>query len=269
MALAMGVILLTSPTTSHAYKTLGAYKYCDGPCPGSTNNTNTGNNTGNGNNFNPNVLDKNGAPTIYSTNPEEVFTNDNTKTITIYGTGFKPESIARWNSQDRPTTFVSANELRIRLDEGDTKTPGKYLITVVNPDSEGGKFSNPKIVNVKEGKSTGAVKGTTTTTKPQTTKTNAVVKKTTTTTNNNAVVKKEEPKKVAVAENTNCLATTTNGGGDSNGKFTASAVNGGNGFMPTSFVGWLMLFVLIFLSVLLFRKLWVTDRDINQPLKHA
>ena len=259
-----------SPTTTEAYTAKGSYRYCDGVCSGS-NSTNTTGNTNTSSNFNPNVLDKNTVPTIYSTNPEEAYTGDNLKTITIYGTGFKPDSIARWNSQDRPTTFVSANQLKIRLDAVDTKTPGKYMVTVVNPSPEGGKFSNPKVVTLLEGK-TGTVLGSSTQTKASgttkgayTTKTNTVTKKTPVKT----VAKKEEPKKVAVAENTNCLASATTNDNDSNTNLTANASNSVKSFMPNSFLGWLMLFVLIFLGVLIFRRLWVTDREVNQPLKHA
>lgn len=266
--LAFGFLVFSaflSPTTAEAYLTLGAYTYCDGPCNGTSTINTTGNNTNNNSNFNPNVLDKNKVPTIYSINPEEAYTGDDIKTITIYGTGFKPDSIARFNSQDRPTTFVSANQLKMRLDSGDTKTPGKYIVTVVNPSTEGGVFSNPKIITLLEGK-TGTVKSATTT-KASTTKTanTTVAKKTPAKT----VVKKEEPKKVAVAENTNCLASATTNDNDSNTKLTASVSSSVKGFMPDSFLGWLMLFVLVFLGVLLFRKLWVTEREINQPLKHA
>lgn len=267
--LAFGFLVFSaflSPTPAEAYLTLGAYTYCDGPCNGTSTINTTGNNTNNNSNFNPNVLDKNKVPTIYSINPEEAYTGDDIKTITIYGTGFKPDSIARFNSQDRPTTFVSANQLKMRLDSGDTKTPGKYIVTVVNPSTEGGVFSNPKIITLLEGK-TGTVKSATTTKVTSTTKTTntTVVKKTPAKT----VVKKEEPKKVAVAENTNCLASATTNDNDSNTKLTASASSSVEGFMPDSFLGWLMLFVLVFLGVLLFRKLWVTEREINQPLKHA
>ncbi len=266
--LAFGFLVFSaflSPTAAEAYLTLGAYTYCDGPCNGTSTINTTGNNTNNNSNFNPNVLDKNKVPTIYSINPEEAYTGDDIKTITIYGTGFKPDSIARFNSQDRPTTFVSANQLKMRLDSGDTKTPGKYIVTVVNPSTEGGVFSNPKIITLLEGK-TGTVKSATTT-KASTTKTanTTVAKKTPAKT----VVKKEEPKKVAVAENTNCLASATTNDNDSNTKLTASVSSSVKGFMPDSFLGWLMLFVLVFLGVLLFRKLWVTEREINQPLKHA
>lgn len=267
LALILMVFMAYPLTDAKAYTAKGSYTYCDGTCTGNT-NTNTAGNTNTSTNFNPNVLDKNTNPTIYSVSPEEAYTGDNLKTITIYGTGFKPDSIARWNSQDRPTTFVSANQLKMRLDDTDTKTEGKYIVTVVNPNPQGGVFSNPKIVTILPGKG-GVVKSATTTTKAAGTTLGAYTTKKTTPTK--TVVKKEEPKKVAVAENTNCLASaTTNIDNDSsNTKLTASAGNSVKSFMPNSFLGWLMLFVLVFLGVLLFRKLWVTDREMNQPLKHA
>ena len=54
-----------------------------------------------------------------------------------------------------------------------------------------------------------------------------------------------------------------------NSNLAANAIFGDNGFMPKSFVQWLMLLVLIFLAVLLFRKTYRKDEKYKEtPLKH-
>lgn len=256
-----------SPISANAYVTKGAYTYCDGPCSGNGNDYyNNGYNNGNGN-FNPNVLDKNSVPTVYRTDPEEAGTNDNLKSITIYGTGFKPDSIARWNSVDRPTTFVNANKLIIRLDPEDTATAGKYQVSVVNPSPEGGRFSNQKVVNVIKGKVLGTVAGASTKASGTTsggytmnangTK-NTTVAKSTTTKSTTKVASKEDTKAKVAAANEKLK-----------GNLAAAVINGDNSMMPNSVIEWLVLFALILFSVLLFRKLWLTPADHAKPLKHA
>lgn len=265
--------MLFSPISAKAYVTQGAYIYCDGPClaNGTLNDYNNNYNNGNGN-FNPNVLDKNSIPTIYYTNPEEVGSEDGTKTITIFGTGFKPDSIARWNSVDRPTTFVSANKLIIRLDPEDTATPGKYQVSVVNPSVDGGKFSNQKVVNVVKGKVNslvGSVAGASTKSNGSNTTSggytqngsSSSVKKTTT------VKSTAKATTTKVASNTGSKVSTATE--KLNKNLVAGVINGDNSMMPNSVIEWLVLFALILFSVLLFRKLWLTPADHAKPLKHA
>lgn len=258
-----------SPISANAYVTKGAYTYCDGPCSGNGNDYyNNGYNNGNGN-FNPNVLDKNSVPTVYRTDPEEAGTSDNLKSITIYGTGFKPDSIARWNSVDRPTTFINANKLVIRLDPEDTATPGKYQVSVVNPSPEGGRFSNQKVVNVIKGKVLGTVAGASTSTKAAGTTSgsytmNANSNKTTakaTTSTAKTTASQNTAKKVASA--------TTNASEKLKSNLAGAVINGDNSYVPNSIIEWLVVFALILFSVILFRKLWLTPADHAKPLKHA
>ena len=259
-----------SPISTNAYTSNGAYTYCDGVCLGDNDYINSNYVNGNGNgNFNPNVLDKNSVPTVYRTDPEEAGTNDNLKSITIYGTGFKPDSIARWNSVDRPTTFVNANKLIIRLDPEDTATAGKYQVSVVNPSPEGGRFSNQKVVNVIKGKVLGTVAGASTNTKASGTTSggytmnangtkNTTVAKSTTTKSTTKVESKGDAKTKVAAANEKLK-----------GNLAAAVINGDNSMMPNSVIEWLVLFALILFSVLLFRKLWLTPADHAKPLKHA
>jgi hypothetical protein len=59
-------------------------------------------------------------------------------TISIFGAGFVEDSQARWNGQDRPTSFVSATELRMAVSGADIVTPGPNSVDVVNPEPGGG-----------------------------------------------------------------------------------------------------------------------------------
>lgn len=265
-------IIALSPISANAYLTKGAYTYCDGPCIGNG-NTYYNDGYGNGNdNFNPNVLDKNSVPTVYRTDPEEIGTSDGAKSITIYGTGFKPDSIARWNSVDRPTTFISANKLIMRLDPEDTATPGKYQVSVVNPSPEGGRFSNQKVVNVIKGKVLGAVAGANTaiskgsgstsggyTMNASSAKSTTTAKATTSTVKTTA--SQSTAKKVASA--------TTNASEKIKSNLAGAVINGDNSYVPNSIIEWLVVFALILFSVILFRKLWLTPADHAKPLKHA
>jgi hypothetical protein len=59
-------------------------------------------------------------------------------TLTVNGTGFVPSSKIRWNSIDRPTTFVSATQLRTALSAGDVATVGIAQVSVASPAPGGG-----------------------------------------------------------------------------------------------------------------------------------
>lgn len=62
-------------------------------------------------------------------------------TLTVSGTGFIGASIVRWNGSDRPTTFISANELRASIAAADLTTAASRTVTVFNP-APGGGTSN-------------------------------------------------------------------------------------------------------------------------------
>lgn len=233
---ALNVIFL-SPTNTQAYTTQGAYIYCDGCTNSNSNNSN--------NNSSVNT------PVLHSLAPTNTTINSATKTVTILGEGFRPDSIARWNSFDRPTSYVNSRKLIMELNPTDLKTEGQYLVTVVNPSPDGGKFSNPKVFTVN--KNGGAVAGTST---------NA--------NNNKSSTKNTTVKTIGAEIDTDSSVNTTTSSMDSdNSNLGANASSSTRTFMPSTILGWLILFALILLSVMLFRKLWVTEADKNQPLKHA
>src|SRR6202035_4172027 len=62
-------------------------------------------------------------------------------TAAVYGAGFVPSSIVRWNGLDRVTTFANANELTAVFSSSDTAVNGTASVTVFNP-AAGGGISN-------------------------------------------------------------------------------------------------------------------------------
>jgi uncharacterized protein (TIGR03437 family) len=61
--------------------------------------------------------------------------------LTVNGTGFVNGSVARWDGQDRVTTFVSATQLRAQILASDIIGIGQASVTVFNP-APGGGLSN-------------------------------------------------------------------------------------------------------------------------------
>ncbi|HWQ14385.1 MAG TPA: beta-propeller fold lactonase family protein [Roseiflexaceae bacterium] len=58
--------------------------------------------------------------------------------LTILGSNFVEGAQAQWNGEDRPTTFVSAGELRMAVNAADLLDPGTASVQVVNPGPGGG-----------------------------------------------------------------------------------------------------------------------------------
>jgi hypothetical protein len=59
--------------------------------------------------------------------------------LSVDGSGFIPESVARWNGEARPTTYVDPWRLDVRIDAADVASPGTGAVTVVNPSLGGGE----------------------------------------------------------------------------------------------------------------------------------
>ena len=68
-------------------------------------------------------------------------------TIEVYGVGFVPNSIVRWNGSDRATTFLNSNEVLATISSPDTATAGAESLTVFSP-SPGGGVSNTAFFSV-------------------------------------------------------------------------------------------------------------------------
>jgi hypothetical protein len=207
------------------------------------NNNNSGNNNNNNNNSNNNTQNTNRVPVITSISPASGVTNTGAKTITINGYNFVSSSVARWNGSDRSTTYVSSSQLLMRATDADMTGLGTYSITVYNPTSNGG-LSNTKYYTLNKAPATSS----STTSKPKPSSTS-----------------KPKPASTTPA----CVTESTEEDGN-NSNLSASAIFSSDSFLPTSFLGWLLLIILVLLIVIAWRKLTKSkEKYKTTPLKHA
>jgi hypothetical protein len=91
----------------------------------------------------PVVVDvtQNPAPSIATLSPAAVAAGAAAFTLTVNGTGFTSSSVVLWNGAPRPTTFVSATQLRAAIGAADVASLGQSLVTVSTP-APGGGVSN-------------------------------------------------------------------------------------------------------------------------------
>ena len=80
----------------------------------------------------------NPAPAIASLSPASLPAGSGALTLTVNGTGFVSSSIVQWNGSPRPTTFVSATQLRAAISAADLAAVGTTPVTVVSPAPGGG-----------------------------------------------------------------------------------------------------------------------------------
>ncbi len=200
----------------------------------------------------------NPIPVIYAISPNSVNGVSGNLAVVLTGANFTVNSLAEFNNSYRPTTFMNSNRLTVILNASDLTTNGIYPVMVFNPQPCGGNSNgiyfrvdntiiNPPVIAPNPTPPTTTTKTVSTTTK--TTPKVAVIKKTTT------------PTSTQVA----CAPTT----GDANNQsLTASAIFGANGFMPSNIIQWLVFSILILLAVILWRKVYVSEKDKSKPLKH-
>ena len=79
-------------------------------------------------------------PTLADVNPGFVVAGTPSMTVTLTGTNFTIGSKARWNGEDRVTTFVSPTQLKVTLLNTDLKTAATNKITVYESSTD--KTSN-------------------------------------------------------------------------------------------------------------------------------
>ncbi|MCI0387960.1 MAG: IPT/TIG domain-containing protein [Acidobacteria bacterium] len=89
----------------------------------------------------------NPVPAITALNPSSAITGDDPFTLVVTGSNFIAGSVVQWNGSPRPTTVVSATELRANIPSTDLETAGDVMITVFNP-APGGGVSNVLIFTV-------------------------------------------------------------------------------------------------------------------------
>jgi hypothetical protein len=99
----------------------------------------TGNNSGSNTSANSTI----GAPVIYSITPDNKESGAKETTVAISGANFTKNSVARFNSSDRHTIFISSTALAMSLTEEDLAGKGEYLVNV--RDRVNGKYSNSVI----------------------------------------------------------------------------------------------------------------------------
>lgn len=83
----------------------------------------------------------NPPPTISALSPASVPATGVPFTLTVNGTGFVSSSVVQWNGSARPTTSVSATQLRASIAAADVAAIGTALVTVVSPPPGGGTSS--------------------------------------------------------------------------------------------------------------------------------
>lgn len=87
------------------------------------------------------------VPFLTSVSPSTVAAGGAAFTLTVSGTGFSTSSLVRWDGSDRPTTVVSAAELRAEVSQADITQAGTRQVTVHTP-APGGGTSQPVELSV-------------------------------------------------------------------------------------------------------------------------
>lgn len=192
----------------------------------------------------------NSNPIIYSISPTSSTVGANAKLITVAGNNFNRDSIVRFNGSDRETTYLNSSKLTALLTKNDLAQTGSYSISVYNPGNPS-KTSNRVYFLVNK-----AVAKTVVT---------SSVKKTTTTQKSTSA----NANQTACASNT--ITETTEEDSENNSLAAASIFGTGtDGFLPGSFLGWLVMATLVLLIVLVWRKFFYgAKRYHSTPLKHA
>ena len=80
----------------------------------------------------------NPTPTLGAIAPDTATEGGSAFLLTVTGNDFIAGSVVRWDGADRPTTFVSANELQADISAADIATAGTAAVTVFNPAPGGG-----------------------------------------------------------------------------------------------------------------------------------
>ena len=86
----------------------------------------------------PTVLDEPVGPALISLVPSSVVAASDPFTLRVLGTGLVDASVVRWDGEDRPTSFVSTEELRAEISAADVAQQGHVEVTVYNTEPDGG-----------------------------------------------------------------------------------------------------------------------------------
>lgn len=84
------------------------------------------------------VEERNPVPAIAGFIPAQAFAGRPDLTLTITGTGFRPNARVHWNDQARPTQYVSTTELKATIWAADLAQTGTARVQVINVTPGGG-----------------------------------------------------------------------------------------------------------------------------------
>jgi hypothetical protein len=82
------------------------------------------------------------APTLTSLSPSSKVAGELAFTLTVNGSNFVSGSVVRWNGENRPTAFVSTNQLTAQVPATDIAAAGTASVTVQNPPKPGDAWQN-------------------------------------------------------------------------------------------------------------------------------
>lgn len=78
------------------------------------------------------------APSISTLSPTSAVIGTAATTLTVNGAGFARTSVVRWNGANRPTTYVSANQLKAGITTADLAVVGTAQVAVFTQGGNGG-----------------------------------------------------------------------------------------------------------------------------------
>lgn len=179
----------------------------------------------------------NPKPYINSISPSSANKNSGAKTVTITGSGFTPNSVARVNNVNRITTFIDPTHLFIQINSSDMYNKDGFFVTVWNQ-APGGGYSNAVYFTLK----------------------NVAVTGTTKSNNNNS----------ANTSNNNAYSDTTEENTDSYSNLASNVIYGSDSFLPSGLMQWVLIAIIILLLIIIVRKLFGAEDNYHaSPLKHS
>lgn len=195
---------------------------------------------------------ENPRPGIISISPSSANAGSGGKTVTITGSNFIPNSVARWNGSNRPTTFIDYSHLLVQLSPSDMVGSGGRYITVFNP-GPGGGYSNSAFFTIK-GYVAPNPQTSVRTVNYSDTNSNSTVNTTNNNTYDNNYTENgamEDP----VMDESNLASNAIFGSSDN--------------FGPSGLIQWIFFAILILIIVILVRKFFGADKEyFATPLKH-
>lgn len=204
-----------------------------------------------------NAPEDNPVPSINSISPRSSNVGVGTKTVTITGSGFVPDSVARINASTRPVTFIDSSHLLVQITGNDTslyRTNGGFYINVFNG-APGGGYSNALFFTINN-------------TAPVTNgNSNNSYNSSTTSFTDTENYSNTNQTQNGTSYNT---SSTTSASSNTGRNLASSVIFGSNTFLPSGLIQWVLLAIVILLIVILVRKVFGAKQKYDEaPMKHA